>query len=302
MPTKAPDKENDSFSNRVESDFANLRSISVAAGAKRVYEENGFRTRSTRNDTTVADTLQPCYVIEAALLTSPQPLTLEDLSRLFAGRLTQTELLEAMNELSEHWKERGLRLVETASGWGFVTSTAVGEYLLRMSDQKMPKYSRAVMETLAIIAYRQPATRGDIEDIRGVAVNPNVVRQLQERGWIEIVGHRESPGRPALFATTQQFLDDLGLKSLADLPPLSGDMPQSLRRHLNFSSRIISAGLSRRTVSAPTNMASHDALMACTSAQSSAQDNTKRCGVQSSIYPSLDTAADAITLISFQYY
>ena len=99
----------------------------------------------------MADTLQPCYVIEAALLTSPQPLTLEDLSRLFAGRLTQTELLEAMNMLSEHWKERGLRLVETASGWGFVTSTAVGEYLLRMSDQKMPKYSRAVMETLAII-------------------------------------------------------------------------------------------------------------------------------------------------------
>lgn len=234
MPTKAPDKENDSFSNRVESDFANLRSTSVAAGAKRVYEENGFRTRSTRNDTTVADTLQPCYVIEAALLTSPQPLTLEDLSRLFAGRLTQTELLEAMNELSEHWKERGLRLVETASGWGFVTSTAVGEYLLRMSDQKMPKYSRAVMETLAIIAYRQPATRGDIEDIRGVAVNPNVVRQLQERGWIEIVGHRESPGRPALFATTQQFLDDLGLKSLADLPPLSGDMPQSKEFELVF--------------------------------------------------------------------
>ena len=175
----------------------------------------------------MADTLQPCYVIEAALLTSPQPLTLEDLSRLFAGRLTQTELLEAMNMLSEHWKERGLRLVESASGWGFVTSTAVGEYLLRMSDQKMPKYSRAVMETLAIIAYRQPATRGDIEDIRGVAVNPNVLRQLQERGWVEVVGRRESPGRPELFATTRQFLDDLGLKSLADLPPLSGDMPQS---------------------------------------------------------------------------
>ena len=170
----------------------------------------------------MADTLQPCYVIEAALLTSPQPLTLEDLSRLFAGRLTQTELLEAMNMLSEQWKERGLRLVESASGWGFVTSTAVGEYLLRMSDQKMPKYSRAVMETLAIIAYRQPATRGDIEDIRGVAVNPNVLRQLQERGWVEV------------FATTRQFLDDLGLKSLADLPPLSGDMPQSKEFELVF--------------------------------------------------------------------
>ena len=170
----------------------------------------------------MADTLQPCYVIEAALLTSPQPLTLEDLSRLFAGRLTQTELLEAMNMLSEHWKERGLRLVESASGWG------------RMSDQKMPKYSRAVMETLAIIAYRQPATRGDIEDIRGVAVNPNVLRQLQERGWVEVVGRRESPGRPELFATTRQFLDDLGLKSLADLPPLSGDMPQSKEFELVF--------------------------------------------------------------------
>ncbi len=127
-----------------------------------------------------------------------------------------------------------MRLVESAGGWGFVTTTAVGEYLLRMTDQKMPKYSRAVMETLAIIAYRQPATRGDIEDIRGVTVNPNVIRQLQERGWIEIVGHRESAGRPALFATTQQFLDDLGLKSLAQLPSLTGDMPQSKEFELVF--------------------------------------------------------------------
>jgi segregation and condensation protein B len=182
----------------------------------------------------VADTLQPQYVIEAALLTSPQPLTLEELGRLFAGTLTQTQLLEALSELSEHWKERGLRLVESAGGWGFVTTTDVGEYLIRMSEQKMPKYSRAVMETLAIIAYRQPVTRGDIEDIRGVAVNPNVVRQLQERGWIEIVGHRETPGRPGLFATTRQFLDDLGLKSLSDLPHVSGDIPASKEFELVF--------------------------------------------------------------------
>lgn len=182
----------------------------------------------------MADTLQPQYVIEAALLTSPQPLTLEELGRLFAGTLTQTQLLEALSELSEHWKERGLRLVVSAGGWGFVTTTDVGEYLIRMSEQKMPKYSRAVMETLAIIAYRQPVTRGDIEDIRGVAVNPNVVRQLQERGWIEIVGHRETPGRPGLFATTRQFLDDLGLKSLSDLPPVSGDMPASKEFELVF--------------------------------------------------------------------
>jgi len=178
--------------------------------------------------------LQPQYVIEAALLTSPQPLTLEELGRLFAGTLTQTQLLEALSELSEHWKERGLRLVESAGGWGFVTTTDVGEYLIRMSEQKMPKYSRAVMETLAIIAYRQPVTRGDIEDIRGVAVNPNVVRQLQERGWIEIVGHRETPGRPGLFATTRQFLDDLGLKSLSDLPHVSGDIPASKEFELVF--------------------------------------------------------------------
>lgn len=169
------------------------------------------------------------------MLTSPQPLTLEELLRLFAGQLTKNELLEALNALTERWKDRGLRLMESAGGWGFVTTQAVTEHLLLLSEQKLPKYSRAVMETLAIIAYRQPATRGDIEEIRGVAVNPNVVRQLQERGWIEIIGHRESPGRPALFATTQQFLDDLGLKSLADLPPLSGEMPQSKEFELDFS-------------------------------------------------------------------
>lgn len=183
----------------------------------------------------MAETLQPECVIEAALLTSPQPLTLEELARLFTGTLTQTELLEALGNLAEHWKSRGLRLVESAGGWGFVTSSEVGEYLLRMSEQKVTKYSRAVMETLAIIAYRQPVTRGDIEDIRGVAVNPNVVRQLQERGWIQIVGHRETPGRPALFATTQLFLDDLGLKTLADLPPIAGDLPQSKEFELVFA-------------------------------------------------------------------
>ena len=204
----------------------------------------------------VADVLQPAHVIEAALLTSPQPLTLEEISRLFGGRLSQTELLEALHGLVEHWSGRGLRLVETAGGWGFVTSTAVGEYLLQLSDQKMPKYSRAVMETLAIIAYRQPATRGDIEDIRGVAVNPNVVRQLQERGWIEIVGHRESPGRPALFATTQRFLDDLGLKSLADLPPLSGEMPQSKEFELVFGEQAEAGDAKEEKENSETNSSS----------------------------------------------
>lgn len=182
----------------------------------------------------MAEFSNPALVIEAALLTSPQPLRLEDISRLFDGTIDKVRLLEEIGRLSEFWAQRNLRLVETAQGWRFQTTIEMGTYLARLAGQKPPKYSRAVMETLAIIAYRQPATRGDIEEIRGVAVNPNVVRQLEERGWIEIVGHRETPGRPSLFATTKQFLDDLGLKSLSDLPPIAGEMPQPKEFELNF--------------------------------------------------------------------
>ena len=183
---------------------------------------------------TVVDSLQPSYLIEAALLTSPQPLKIESLVKLLDGTMKKAQVLELLSKLEVFWRSRGLRLVETAEGWRFQSTAEVTQALVRLSGQKPPKYSRAVLETLAIIAYRQPATRGDIEDIRGVAVNPNVLRQLQERGWVEVVGRRESPGRPELFATTRQFLDDLGLKSLSDLPPLSGDMPQSKEFELVF--------------------------------------------------------------------
>lgn len=175
----------------------------------------------------MANTLEIGCVIEAAILTSPVGLKLEDLIRLFDNQVDEDRIVEELGKLTKHWSTRGLCLVETESGWRFQSKQEMARYINRLTEEKPARYSRAVLETLAIIAYRQPTTRGDIEEIRGVAVNPNVVRQLEERGWIEVIGHRESPGRPALFATTSQFLDDLGLKSLADLPALLGDKPKS---------------------------------------------------------------------------
>jgi len=158
-------------------------------------------------------------ILEAALLTSPQPLALDDLLKLFAGRMERATLRMLLDELKADWVEKTLDLVQVASGYRFQAKAEYSEYLLRLNPERQPKYSRAVMETLAIIAYRQPVTRGDIEQIRGVAVNPNVIRQLQERDWIDVVGQREVPGRPSLYATTKHFLDDLNLRSLAELPP-----------------------------------------------------------------------------------
>lgn len=158
-------------------------------------------------------------ILEAALLTSPQPLALEDLLKLFAGRMERATLRMLLDELKADWVDKTLDLVQVASGYRFQAKAEYSEYLLRLNPERQPKYSRAVMETLAIIAYRQPVTRGDIEQIRGVAVNPNVIRQLQERDWIDVVGQREVPGRPSLYATTKHFLDDLNLRSLAELPP-----------------------------------------------------------------------------------
>lgn len=183
----------------------------------------------------VTKDIAPGLVIEAALLTSPRPLKLGELARLFGNRFTKDRITQELGLLVEFWQTRGLRLVEVGEGWRFQSAPEVSNYLVRLVEEKAPKYSRAVMETLAIIAYRQPATRGDIEEIRGVAVNPNILRQLEERGWIEIIGHRESPGRPALFATTSQFLNDLGIRSLDGLPPLKGEKPQAQEFELDFS-------------------------------------------------------------------
>lgn len=159
-------------------------------------------------------------VLEAALLTAGQPLDLEAMLRLFASRMERATLRMLLDELKQDWADRPLELVQVASGYRFQAKSAFSPFIARLNPERQAKYSRAVMETLAIIAYRQPVTRGDIEQIRGVAVNPNVMRQLQERDWIDVVGQREVPGRPSLYATTKHFLDDLNLRALSELPPL----------------------------------------------------------------------------------
>ncbi len=159
-------------------------------------------------------------VLEAALLASQEPLGVLELKRLFEGEVNAETLRHLLAEIAEEWKGRAVELVSLASGWRFQTRPELQPYLDRLFPEKAPRYSRAVMETLAIIAYRQPVTRGDIEDVRGVSVSGQIIQALENRGWIDVVGQRETPGRPALYATTRQFLDDLGLRSLEELPPL----------------------------------------------------------------------------------
>ena len=160
-------------------------------------------------------------VLEAALLAAAEPLPLTELKRLFDDNFDDDTLRTLLADLRSDWSQRGVELAQLASGWRFQTRPEYQPYLDRLKNEKPPKYSRAVMETLAIIAYRQPVTRGDIEEIRGVAVSPNILKTLEARDWIDAVGHRDAPGRPALYATTRKFLDDLGLRSLAELPPLT---------------------------------------------------------------------------------
>ena len=160
-------------------------------------------------------------ILEAALLTSSTPRPVSLLRRLFAEDPGADMVRRLLDELREEWRERSVELVQSAGGWRFQTRPELQVFLDRLKDEKPPKYSRAVLETLAIVAYRQPVTRGDIEEIRGVAVSTNVIKTLESRGWIDVVGHRDTPGRPALLATTRQFLDDLGLRSLTELPPLT---------------------------------------------------------------------------------
>lgn len=159
-------------------------------------------------------------VLEAVLLSSAGPLTLAELKKVFPVELANDFVRRALEALQEDWQGRGVELVSVAEGWRFQTRTEMQEHLDRLNPEKPPRYSRAVLETLAIVVYRQPVTRGDIEDIRGVAVSSQIVKTLEERGWIESVGHKDVPGRPSLYATTKRFLSDLGLRSLAELPPL----------------------------------------------------------------------------------
>lgn len=164
-------------------------------------------------------------ILEAALLAAQQPMTVAELARMFEEDISAEVLRKLLDEIRDAYVDAPIELLQLASGWRFRTRVEYLPYLDRLNPDKPPKYSRAVLETLAIIAYKQPVTRGDIESIRGVTVGAPVIKTLEERGWIDVVGHRDTPGRPALFATTRKFLDDLGLRSLTELPPLEEVAP-----------------------------------------------------------------------------
>ena len=171
-------------------------------------------------------------VIETALLCAQEPLTVADMTRLFVEEISSSDIEDVLLELQKAWEDKGMELVHIATGWRFQSRLAMREYLDRLTPEKPPKYSRAVMETLAIIAYRQPVTRGEIEEIRGVAVSSNVMKQLEDRGWVEVIGHKETIGRPGLYATTKQFLDDLSLTNLQSLPMLEDAAPMAAAEQL----------------------------------------------------------------------
>ncbi len=167
------------------------------------------------------DTQQMRNIVEAALLTAGEPVSIGTLAKLFDPALDTLAVQQLLAEIAADWNGKSVELVQVASGWRFQCKPDVQSHLDRLTPEKPPRYSRAVMETLAIIAYKQPVTRGDIEAIRGVAVSTNIVKTLEDRQWVEVVGHRETPGRPALYATTKTFLDDLGLSALSELPSLA---------------------------------------------------------------------------------
>ncbi|BDW11280.1 hypothetical protein PSHI8_13620 [Polynucleobacter sp. SHI8] len=180
-------------------------------------------------------------VLETALLCSPEPLSINELSRLYGDEVTPENIITWLHELQSDWSEKGMELVHIATGWRFQSRISMREYLDRMTVEKPPKYSRAVMETLAIIAYRQPVTRGEIEEIRGVTVSSQIIRQLEDRNWIEVIGHKDSIGRPALYATTKQFLDDMSIPNLQSLPSLEDGVvvDQIAQQVINFEQTLL---------------------------------------------------------------
>jgi segregation and condensation protein B len=170
---------------------------------------------------TVIQEIQPKHVLEAALLSAESPMSISTLRVLFNDEMDKAAIEALLSDLRADWSERGVQLAETATGWRFQTSPTMAVFLERLNPERPARYSRAVMETLAIIAYRQPVTRGDIEDIRGVSVSSTVIKSLEDRAWIEVIGHKDVLGRPSLFGTTRKFLDDLGLASIDELPELN---------------------------------------------------------------------------------
>lgn len=182
-------------------------------------------------------------VLETALICASQPMSVREMAQLFDQEVAPDTLKSMLEDLQAQWTGRGVELVQVASGWRFQSRPEMRPFLDRLHPEKPPRYTRAAMETLAIIAYRQPVTRGDMEDIRGVTINSLILKQLEDRGWIEVIGHRETVGRPALFATTRQFLDDLGLASLDRLPPLDvSEVQESALGRLDFEGLSASTG------------------------------------------------------------
>jgi segregation and condensation protein B len=190
-----------------------------AAATKTKPQNSDALERVLQQDKTM-NTADAKRILETALICTQQPLPVRELRVLFSDQLGADTIKELLAQLQFDWAQRGVELVCVASGWRFQSRPEMREYLDRLHPEKPPRYSRAVLETLAIIAYRQPVTRGDMEDIRGVTINSQILKQLEDRGWVEVIGHREAAGRPALYATTRQFLDDLGLASLDQLPEL----------------------------------------------------------------------------------
>lgn len=174
-------------------------------------------------------------VLETALICAQQPLPLKEMGVLFNGALNLDSIKLLLEDLQDDWSQRGLELLQVATGWRFQSRPHMREYLDRLHPEKPPRYTRATLETLAIIAYRQPVTRGDMEDIRGVTINSLILKQLEDRGWVDVIGHRETVGRPALYATTKLFLDDLGVTSLEELPSMNtGDDPGEKLTQIEF--------------------------------------------------------------------
>lgn len=195
-------------------------------------------------------------IVEAALISSSQPLTGKDLETLLGEGFDASSVSQVLGTLQQAWAGRGVELVQVSSGWRFQTKPELRPYLDRLHPEKPSKYTRATLETLAIIAYRQPVTRGDMEDIRGVTINSQLLKQLEDRGWVEVIGHRDTVGRPALFATTRQFLDDLGLTSLDQLPEIGGQLVQSMVEGLPFSTESESQIQIRSALTATSSQAS----------------------------------------------
>ena len=173
------------------------------------------------------NTMDAKRVLETALICAQQPMSVRDMGILFDGQLAADSIKTALEDLQNEWSSKGVELVQVATGWRFQSRPQMREFLDRLHPEKPPRYTRATLETLAIIAYRQPVTRGDMEDIRGVTINSLILKQLEDRGWVDVIGHRESVGRPALYATTKQFLDDLGVESLDQLPAMHAADGQS---------------------------------------------------------------------------